>query len=157
MPPSRIRQFILALCVLALGIAIAVGASFLPEAQGYGGVGPRLFANLTAVGLALLGFTLCWEAHQSGFRGVDEEAQARNPMDWQAFTWISTGLIAAGILIVPAGFVISSTVLFVFATRGFKHHHDVLNAFIGFLIALVAYSFLNYGLGLNLPKGILPF
>lgn len=157
MPPSRTPQLLVALCILVLGIAIAAGASFLPEARGYAGVGPRLFANLTALGLAILGFALSWEAHQSGFRLVDEEAQARNPIDWQAFTWISTGLIATGILIVPAGFVISSTVLFVFATRGFKHRRDVLNAFIGFLIALAAYCFFNYGLGLNLPKGILPF
>jgi putative tricarboxylic transport membrane protein len=60
-------------------------------------------------------------------------------------------------LIVPAGFVIAGTLLFVLAARGFDSRAWVRNAIIGFVISSATYTFFNYGLGLGLPKGILPF
>ena len=66
------------------------------------------------------------------------------------------GIIANGILMVPVGFVISGTLLFVLAARGFGSKAWVKNAIIGLIIAVATYAFFNYGLGLGLPRGILP-
>ena len=153
---GRDRQLAVALGVLTLGIALAVGAAFLPEARGYSSAGPRLFPVITAIGLIVLGIFLIGDVAKNGFAGVDEEAEAKNPVDWRAFAWISAGLIANGILIVPAGFVIAGTLLFVCTARGFNDSRYALNALIGASVAAVTYGFFNYVLGLNLPRGILP-
>ena len=149
-------QIMVAVGVLAFGIALAYGTSLLPEATGYAKVGPRLMPTIVSGGLILLGLVLLKDALFGGFRGVDESEAAANPTDWRAIAWISAALIANGILMVPAGFVLSGTLLFVLAARGFGNKAWVKNALIGLVIAAMTYAFFNYGLGLGLPRGILP-
>ena len=149
-------QIMVAVGVLAFGIALAYGTSLLPEATGYAKVGPRLMPTIVSGGLILLGLVLLKDALFGGFRGVDESEAAANPTDWRAIALISAALIANGILMVPAGFVLSGTLLFVLAARGFGNKAWVKNALIGLVIAVITYAFFNYGLGLGLPRGILP-
>ena len=87
---------------------------------------------------------------------MDESEAAASPTDWRAIAWISAAIIANGILMVPVGFVLSGTLLFVLAARGFGNKAWLKNAMIGLVIAVVTYAFFNYGLGLGLPRGILP-
>lgn len=152
----HIGQILVAAGVVAFGAALAYGTTLLPEATGYAKVGPRLMPTIVAGGLILLGLVLLKEALISGFRGVDEAEAAANPTDWRAIAWISAGIILNGILMVPVGFVISGTLLFVLAARGFGNKAWVKNAIIGLIIAVITYAFFNYGLGLGLPSGILP-
>jgi putative tricarboxylic transport membrane protein len=105
----------------------------------------------------VLGVLLLKEALTGGFRGVDETEHLETPTNWPAFLWISAGLILNGLLIVPAGFVIAGTLLFVLAARGFESTAYVRNAIVGLVIAGITYAFFTYGLGLGLPAGILPF
>jgi putative tricarboxylic transport membrane protein len=152
-------QIILSLGVFALGVALAVGTSQFPESTGYAKVGPRLMPTIVAGGLIVLSLLLLKEAFFGGFKGVDEAeaAATTTATDWRAFLWITAGIILDGILIVPAGFVIAGTLLFVLSARGFESRAWIRNAIIGFVIAALTYAFFNYGLGLGLPKGILPF
>ena len=152
--PRHTGQILVAAGVLILGAALAYGTTQLPAATGYAKVGPRLMPTIVSGGLILLGLVLLKEALFGGFRGVDEAAA--NPTDWRAFAWITAGIICNGILMVPVGFVISGTLLFVLAARGFGNKDWVKNAIIGLIIAIVTYAFFNYGLGLGLPRGILP-
>ena len=154
--PRHIGQFLVAAGVLAFGAALAYGSTLLPEATGYAKVGPRLMPTIVSGGLILLGLVLLKEALYGGFSGVDESEAAANPTDWRAIAWISGAIIANGILMVPGGFVLSGTLLFVLAARGFGNKAWVKNAMIGLVIAVVTYAFFNYGLGLGLPRGILP-
>lgn len=158
-PAARrsLGQIALAGGVLLLGVLLAVGTTFLPEATGYAKVGPRLMPALVSAGLIGLGLLLVKEALFGGFRGVDEVAATANQSDWRAFGWISAGLIANGLLIVPLGFVLSGMLLFVLAARGFGSVAWLKNVAIGLAIAAPIYTFFNYGLGLSLPKGILPW
>ena len=151
-----VGQILVAVGVLVFGAALAYGTALLPEATGYAKVGPRLMPTIVAGGLILLGLVLLKEALFGGFRGVDEAEAAANPTDWYAIAWISAGIILNGILMVPVGFVISGTLLFVLAARGFGNKAWVKNAIIGLIIAVITYAFFNYGLGLGLPRGILP-
>lgn len=154
--PRHAGQILVAAGVLILGAALAYGTTQLPEATGYAKVGPRLMPTIVSVGLILLGLVLMKDALFGGFRGVDEAEAAANVTDWHAYAWITAGIIANGILMVPVGFVISGTLLFVLAARGFGNKDWVKNAIIGLIIAIVTYAFFNYGLGLGLPRGILP-
>ena len=156
-PAGRhVGQILVAAGVLAFGVALLYGTTLLPAATGYAKVGPRLMPTIVSGGLILLGLVLLKEALFGGFRGVDETEAAATPTDWRAITWISAAIIANGILMVPVGFVLAGTVLFVLAARGFGNKDWVKNAIIGLIIAVVTYAFFNYGLGLGLPRGILP-
>ena len=149
-------QVLLSIGVVLVGTALAYGTSQLPEASGYAKVGPRLMSAIVSGGLLLLGLLLLKESLTGGFRGVDETEHLDTPTNWPAFCWISVGLILNGLLIVPAGFVIAGTLLFVLAARGFDSRAYARNAFIGLVIAGITYAFFTYGLGLGLPAGILP-
>jgi putative tricarboxylic transport membrane protein len=148
-------QLAVAGAVLLLGLLMAYGTLQLPAATGYAKVGPRLMPAIVSGGLILLGIVLLKEAWFGGFKGVDEAEAAANRTDWKAFGWISGAMIINGILMVPAGFVIAGTVMFAMAARGFGSTRWLKNAIIGATLAAATYGFFNYGLGLNLPAGLL--
>lgn len=154
---GKAGQLAVAAGVLVLGILMALGTMQLPEATGYAKVGPRLVPAIVSGGLMLLGTLLIKEAWFGGFRDVDEEAQSGNPTEWKAFGWISAAMIVNGLLMVPAGFVIAGTIMFLMAARGFGSVRWLQNTLVGLVLAAITYAFFNYGLGLNLPAGLLPF
>jgi len=150
-------QVALSVGVVLLGIALAYGTYLLPAATGYAQIGPRLMSGIVSGGLIVLGMVLLKEALSGGFAGVDESDHLDTPTDWIAFAWISGGLILNGLLIVPLGFVIAGTILFVLSAHGFGSRAYLLNTIVGLVIAVSTYAFFTYGLGLALPAGILPY
>jgi putative tricarboxylic transport membrane protein len=142
--------------VLLLGAALGFGTLQLPVATGYAKIGPRLMPTLVTIGLLALGAVLLKDALTGGFRGIDEEEEAAKPTHWPAFAWISGAMILNGALMVHAGFVIAGALMFVLAARAFGDRRWALNLGVGLLIAAATYAGFNFGLGLNLPRGILP-
>lgn len=147
-------QLAVAAGVAAIGVAVFVGSLYLPSGGGYAKVGPDLVPRFVGLGIILIGAFLLYEAFSGGFRGVDEEAEEKLPMDWPSFAWVTAGIIGYGLLIEHAGFVVSSTLLFVLVARGFSSRRWLLNAATGVLLAAVVFAIFNYGLGLTLPSGI---
>ena len=141
--------------VLAIGALILGGSFYLPTGGGYAQVGPGVVPRIVSIGLIALGIVLLREAFTGGFRGVDEEAEEKLPMDWVAFAWVSAGIIGYGLLVEPAGFVIASTLLFVLVARGFNSRRWLLNAVTGLVLAIIVFAIFNYGLGLTLPAGVI--
>jgi putative tricarboxylic transport membrane protein len=141
--------------VLAIGLAVLAGSFYLPTGGGYAQVGPGVVPRIVGVGLIFLGGLLLREALAGGFPGVDEEAEAKLPMDWAAFGWVSAGIIGYGLLVERAGFIIASTLLFVLVARGFNSRRWLLNAVTGLVLAIVVFAIFNYGLGLTLPAGVI--
>jgi putative tricarboxylic transport membrane protein len=141
--------------VLAIGLAILAGSFYLPTGGGYAQVGPGVVPRIVGIGLVFLGGILLREAFTGGFEGVDEAAEAKLPMDWPAFAWVSAGIIGYGLLVEPAGFIIASTLLFVLVARGFDSRRWLLNVATGLVLAIVVFAIFNYGLGLTLPAGVI--
>ncbi len=141
--------------VAAIGALILGGSFFLPTGGGYAQVGPGVVPRGVGTVRLILGAFLLREAFTGGFRGVDEEAEAKLPMDWRAFGWVSAGIIAYGLLVEGAGFIIASTILFVTVARGFNSRRWLLNAATGLVLAIAVFAIFNYGLGLTLPAGVL--
>jgi len=148
-------QVAVAAGVTLLGVLILWGSFYLPTGGGYAQVGPGVVPRVVGVGVMLLGVILLREAFGGGFSGVDEEAEAKLPMDWVAFAWVSAGIIGYGLLVEPAGFVIASTLLFVLVARGFNSRRWLLNAVTGLVLAIIVFAIFNYGLGLTLPAGVI--
>jgi putative tricarboxylic transport membrane protein len=148
-------QIAVAAGVLAIGALVLGGSFYLPPGAGYATVGPAVVPRFVGVGLLILGAFLMREALTGGFRDVDEEAEEHLPMDWRAFAWVSAGIIAYGLLVENAGFIVASTVLYVLVARGFLSRRWLLNAVVGVALASFIFALFNYGLGLQLPAGIL--
>ena len=139
----------------AIGVFILVGALSLPAGGGYAQVGPGVVPRVVGIGLLVIAGLLLREALTGGFRGVDEEAELKLPMDWQAFAWITAGIFSYGIFVEMAGFIIASTVLFVLVARGFNSRRWLMNSVVGIVLAIGIFVLFNYGLGLTLPAGVL--
>lgn len=148
-------QIALAAGTLLLGVLILVGSTDLPAGGGYAQVGPGVVPRIVGGVIVFLGALLLREALTGGFRGVDEEAEIHLPMNWAAFAWITAGIIVYGLLVERAGFLIASTLLFMAVARGFASRRWLLNAVIGLAVAAFIFAVFNYGLGLQLPAGVL--
>jgi putative tricarboxylic transport membrane protein len=153
--PRPKGQIALSAGVLALGALVLAGAWELPAGGGYAQVGPGVVPRIVGAGLLLLGAMLLREALTGGFRGVDEEAEVHLLMDWAAFAWVGGGIVAYGLLVERAGFLIASTLLFVAVARGFSSRRWLSNALVGLAVAAFIFAVFNYALGLQLPAGVL--
>jgi len=142
-----------------LGIGLAAGATQIRSEAGYGGVGPNFLPGLVGAVLVVCGAFLLWEARSGGFRHMEEPSGAARG-DWAGFAWVSVGVLANAALITHIGFILSCTLCFVLAVRGFKSAEGRLDlspvawakdAAIGFAIAAPVFWMFTQLLAINLP------
>jgi putative tricarboxylic transport membrane protein len=156
---SRAAQTLVGVGVVALGGVLAAGAVGIPSDAGYAGVGPNFLPWLVTVFLLLCGGFLIWEASSGGFRMMDEPDGAEHG-HWAGFAWVSAGILANAALITTIGFILSCTLCFVLAVRGFKAAEGrldlsprawAIDAAVGFVIAAPVYWMFTKLLAINLP------
>jgi putative tricarboxylic transport membrane protein len=145
---------------LAIGLGLIAIASVIgfetmqmQVPPSYARVGPQIFPYIIAIGMAITGAHIAWKS----YRGEDEviEIEDVGPTDWKAVAIIAAGLIAHMNLLKPLGFVPAGLILFwcvAFAFGSRRYGRDII---VGLLLALFAYVGFTYGLGLQLPPGIL--
>jgi len=145
--------------VLGLGLLLGAGATQLSGEAGYGGVGPNFLPWVVSALLVLCGGLLLWEAASGGFRDL-EHAPGAASGHWPGFVWVSVGLLANAVLITRIGFILSCTLCFVLAVRGFKSSEArldlslralLVDALVGFAIAAPVYWMFTQLLAINLP------
>lgn len=157
--------------VVALtGLVMAWGASHIPGDAGYGGVGPNFLPWVVALGLALCGVCLVWQARRSAVasepagddRSTHAEPQAEEssaPADWTSGAWMLAGLLLNAALIERVGFIIACGLCFVLAAHGLRRAEGrrssvartALDAALGVAIAAPTYWMFTKGLGIALP------
>lgn len=148
-PTSRRPDW--ATLVIATVLAVAAGvifwdASRLPQAGGYGGVGPADVPRWVASALLALAI---WSAIAAFRDGAEPRAKsAPGPV-----LWIVLGLMLQLLLLKVAGFSIATGLLFAGAAAGFGKRNFLITLPIG--IALGAFIFAVFGglLELSLPAG----
>jgi putative tricarboxylic transport membrane protein len=145
---------------LAIGLGLIAIASVIgfetmqmQVPPSYARVGPQIFPYIIAIGMAITGVHIAWKS----YRGEDDVAEIEDtgPTDWKSVAIIIAGLIVHMNLLKPLGFVPAGLILFwsvAFAFGSRRYGRDVL---VGLLLALFAYVGFTYGLGLQLPPGIL--
>ena len=152
-------QLLIGVGTLAAGVLLAAGATQIRSEAGYSGVGPNFLPWLVAVMLALCGGLLIWEARSGGFREMEEPTGAAQG-HWAGFAWVTAGLLANAALITSIGFILSCTLCFVLAVRGYKSAQGRLDlspralakdVAIGFAIAAPVYWMFTQLLAINLP------
>lgn len=140
--------------VVALGLFLVVQTAGIEVSPSYARVGPRVFPWVISFGLILLGLLLARDAI-AGQWTADDSAPGAAAFDWHAFLLIGLGLVLHMVLIGRGGFVVASTVLFVCVARGFGSRTWLRDTVIGVALAFVVYVGFKYGLGLDLPAGVL--
>jgi len=153
------EQTLVGIGVLALGVLIAAGARGISSEAGYAGVGPNFLPWVVAAMLTLCGAWLVWEARSGGFRSMSEPSGAARG-HWPGFVFVSVALLVNAALITTIGFILSCTLCFVIAVRGFKSAEGrlgaslrriALDALIGFAIAAPVFWTFTQFLAINLP------
>jgi putative tricarboxylic transport membrane protein len=122
----------------------------IPVSPLYSKIGPTIFPYITAAGLALFAVLLLIQAARGGWQPDDEKGVA---IDWHALGFVAAGLVFNVALIVPLGFILASTGMFVLVAYGFGDRRVVRNAALGFAVALVAYFGFATFLGVNIGAG----
>ncbi len=145
----RIGEAVLGGGVLALGLFIA-----FETMRGTGStnavVGPALFPYLISAGLVIVGVSLLREA----FAGHIAHAGGME-LDWIAVALVSAGLIIQMFLLETLGGIPASALLFMAVARAFGSRRLVIDAVFGIALAAASFVMFNYGLGLNLPGGVI--
>ncbi|MDD0809621.1 tripartite tricarboxylate transporter TctB family protein [Curvibacter sp. RS43] len=152
-------QTAVGLAVLLLACLLAWGATGISSDAGYAGVGPNFLPWVVSAALGLCGVGLLVHSLSGGFRQL-EEASGAERGHWAGFAWVSAALLLNAWLITTLGFVLSCTLCFVLAVRGFRSAEGRLNlslrallqdAGIGLLIAAPVYWMFTKLLAINLP------
>jgi putative tricarboxylic transport membrane protein len=154
-PSLATGDLAIALGVVALGLVAGWQTTEIPQSA-YAAVGPRVFAWATAAMLVAMGLFLVKDALTGGWSAESDEF---GEVDWPGGIWLVAGLAANVALIDIIGFILSSTVLFVFTARAFGSRKLLRDATIGFLLAFVAYigfdRVLGYKIGTGLIEGLI--
>ena len=156
---TKLPQTLIGVGTLVLAGAMAVGASQISSDAGYGGVGPNFVPWVVAVALALCGGLLVWESVTGGFRQMAEPSGESRGY-WPGFGWVTAGMLLNAALITRLGFILSCTLCFMFAVRGYKASQGAADwspraffrdALVGLCIAAPVYWMVTKLLGINLP------
>lgn len=152
------HQVLIAIGVLVIAAALGLGALQIRSDSGYTGVGPAFLPWVVALALGLCGFNLLYEALSGGYRHLEDETDGATP-HWGCAAWVSLGLLLNAALITRVGFVVSCTLLFVLAARGFRSSLGQAatagqwgrDALTGLCLSAPTYWLFTKGLGLTLP------
>ncbi len=156
---SNRHQTAIGLGALVLAACMAAGASTIPSAAGYAGVGPNFLPWVVSAVLAVCGGWLLLQARQGGWRDVEVPSGAAQA-DWAAAAWVVAGIGAVAALLTTLGFILSCTLCFMLAVRGLRQAEGkthaglrglVMDFVTGFLIAGPAFWLFTQVLNINLP------
>ena len=155
----RSPQALVGVGTLVLGLLLAAGAVQISSVAGYAGVGPNFLPWVVGSVLALCGVWLLWEVRSGGYRAMDPPSGA-DTGHWSGFVWVSVALLVNAVVITTIGFILSCTLCFVLAVRGFKSAEGrldlglralVVDAAIGFAISAPVFWLFTQLLAINLP------
>jgi putative tricarboxylic transport membrane protein len=152
-------QTVVGIGLVGLSLVLGWGASSVSSEAGYGGVGPNFFPWVVSIALLICGALCVVQALTGGFRNLDEgsgDARAH----WKGFVWVSAGLLLNALLITTLGFILSCTLCFVLAVRGFRSSEGELDlrlqawikdAAIGVALSAPVFWMFTKMLAINLP------
>lgn len=155
---SHFLQALLGVGVLVLALLLAVGAWGIPSQAGYAGIGPNFLPWVVSAALAACGLRLVIKARRGGFRNMEEHDGEH--AYWHGFAWLTAGMLLNATLLTYVGFILSCSLCFVLAARGFRQAQGTVapglktwavDAVIGLLIAAPVYWMFTQFLGINLP------
>jgi putative tricarboxylic transport membrane protein len=143
--------------IVIVGVAVTLfsGINGISADAGFAGVSPRFYPTVVGSMLSVLGLLLVWQGwreKRAPQNFVTEPAQAPAAPDFSLGVWVVGALLASAFLIEKIGFVLSATLLFVLAARGFGSRTYGRNILIGLVICFPVFWMFTKGLNVSLPK-----
>lgn len=150
------RPWWVGLAVILIGAVWLQQGYALPDAAGYGGVGPGAFVMLVGLVLIVLGLTLIAQiARGAAFEPqAAESAQADAPPSRKAFFYAAAGAAIPLLTMQPLGFPLTAMLAFVLVTHAFGSRRLLLDSVIGLVLGgmcWAGFSWLGVTLGGALP------
>ncbi|MEL4179930.1 tripartite tricarboxylate transporter TctB family protein [Roseateles sp. PN1] len=155
----NLRQVAVAGGVLALALVLGWGALSISSDAGYGGVAPNFLPWLVAGLLTACAARLVWQACRGGFPDMGDADGAEHG-HWAGFAWVSAGMLLNAFAITTLGFILSCTLCYVLAIRGFRSAEDrldlspriwLLDALVGMAISAPVFWCFTQLLAISLP------
>jgi putative tricarboxylic transport membrane protein len=146
----KISQLTIAAFVLLLAAVFGIGALNFSNDAGYAGISSRFVPSLIALFLLVVGVLLMWQTLSGGFRNFTD-ALTNVSADYRGALWVSAGILLMAALISYLGFVISASILFVCAARGFGSKRLLRDLLIGIALVLPVYWLFGQVLDVSLP------
>lgn len=141
--------------LVLLGIYLSVGVITMEVPDGAKQPGPKFFPILIIVAIFVLSALLTVQLVRTPEPVAADRHGYRSYSDWKTVALVAAGFLAFALLLVPAGWLISASLLFwtVAFALGSKNRTKDLGIAVVFASAIQ----LAFGaaLGLNLPSGIL--
>ena len=128
-----------------LGVFVLVAAEAIVSPTPWG---PGLMPRIVGLGLVLLGVATLIERAR-----VPVSGQGQNKNDWPGVAFVLAGVVAFGVLVVPAGFPLAAAAMFALVARGHGSRAPVRDVLVGLALAASAYLVFAHGLGLPLTWG----
>ncbi len=140
--------------VIAIGIGVVYGTTLIPVTPISARVGPTIFPFAVGAILIVLGALLMRDALARNWDCEATDPEAPSP-DLVPLGWVAAGLVLNLVLIKPLGFILSSTIMYIFVAQGFGARRLWLAALVGFALALLAYFGFAQLLGLRMGGGLI--
>lgn len=148
---ASIRDLALALGVVLLAAIVGWQTTRIAGDAIYARVGPTVFPWIVTGMLAVLGVLLTVHALAGGWSHEEDPGE----LDLPSFGYLLAGLLANVMLIDVAGFILSSTIMFVLTARAFGSASPVRDVAIGFALAFVSYVGFDRVLGYQIGSGLI--
>lgn len=155
---GRLAEVLVALGVVALGIAVLVQTQDIRVPGAMARVGPRVIPTIVGGGLVLIGIWYAIDALLGSGHEVEtgsEDADPTLPADWTTIGGIGVALVVYMVTIERLGFIVASALLFVITAFSMGSRSYGRDITLGVLIAAAVYIAFSNGLGVRLSEGIL--
>lgn len=151
---SRLGPVVVALAVLGLGIGVVWMTTLISVSPAYARIGPTFFPRIVGTALVVLGALLLVNAGTGRWQCEATDPDEPRP-DLIPLAWVGGGLVLNLLLIVPIGFILSSTLMYIMVAKGFGARRIWFAALVGFILAFIAYYGFAQLLGLRMGGGLI--
>jgi putative tricarboxylic transport membrane protein len=156
---ARWSETLIPVVLIIAGVVILIQTQDIRVIRSMSQVSPRAIPNLIGGGLIVIGLwyavDIVRKPHVLTAGEDDEDVDIGAPTDWGVLGIIGVGLAIFALLMIPAGFVIASAILFAISSTAMGSRRIGANALIGLILASLVYLLFDTWLGVRLPAGIL--
>jgi putative tricarboxylic transport membrane protein len=154
--PRRLGEWIIAVALLGLGVAVLLDGLRQPTSTSASGVGAGFVPTVVGAVLIVLAAALCVQIARGS---VGEPETAEGDVDVRHTQWVPLGVCVAAVLIFivavePVGYLIVSAVCFWLTAWAMGSRSYLKSALIAVVLSAVVYFSFTRLLDISLPAGV---
>ncbi len=145
--------------ILVLGGIYVWATQQIPTLEIGDPLGPKAFPYLLTIGLLISAVMLLLEMMKAK-KSVPDPSEVEEPKDNSTAKIVAGVIVVTGIYFVlfePLGYAIATSLFLLVTTMYFNKGKTLMNVLTSVLYSFISYYAFTAWLGVNLPRGILPF